>query len=107
MSNTNHSQQPVSAAVAPAADQAALLEQAAREYMRRQARASDPDGTFDKGGRWWPEDHEECACCEYIRRPSRAWPYSWLVHCRTAEHVASLYEVNKTEMMRIVRSLRN
>lgn len=63
------------------------LRTAARRYLDLRDRRADPDGTFDTGGRWYPA--EELPCCASIRTPSRSWPYSYLVHCRTLAHVAA------------------
>ena len=65
---------------------------AANEYVRRQDRASHPDGTFDKSGRWYPSDAETCPCCSDICSPSLSYPYSFMVHCRTIKHVAMLFD---------------
>jgi hypothetical protein len=59
-------------------------------YEARQDRREHPDGEFDKAGRWYPSDLERCECCNSIRYPSRSWPYSLLVHCRSKRHVANL-----------------
>ena len=67
--------------------------EAAMEVLRRRERQTRPRGTFDQGGRWWPDAEEQRACCAHIRRPSKGYPYSLLTHCRTAEHVAHLYGV--------------
>jgi len=61
-------------------------------WESRLNRESHPDGEFDKAGRWWPDEGERQECCEYIRSPSRAYPYSLMVHCRSREHVALLTE---------------
>lgn len=64
------------------------LVEAANEYGMRRARLTHPDGELDKGGGWYPSEYEECECCEYLHEPSRAWPWSLMLHCRTARHVA-------------------
>lgn len=69
------------------------LDRAYKLYRERQARMVHPDGKFDQQKRWYPADAETQDCCRAIRSPSRAYPYSYLVHCRTAEHVARLCEV--------------
>jgi hypothetical protein len=74
-----------------AALEAELLEKAAREYLSRKSRDSHPDGHFDAGGRWYPDEEERCDFCSLVRTPSRGYPYSLLVHCRTADHIASKY----------------
>ena len=53
---------------------------------------SYPDGHFDRGGRWYPSEEERCACCEGIRSPSRAFPYSLLKHCSRKKHYINLCE---------------
>ena len=82
-----------------------LVTVAARTYLDRRDRASHPAGSFDKAGRWLPTGDEYQSCCASIRYPSRAWPYSLLVHCRTAEHVASLYGVDALTVKRTARQL--
>jgi hypothetical protein len=79
------------------------LGDAVSAYIARQARDAHPVGTFDRGGRWYPADEEWRNCCARIRTPSRSWPYSLLVHCRTVEHVAALYGVDVAELRRAVR----
>ena len=63
------------------------LRNAAQRYLDLRDRRADPEGTFDQGGRWYPA--EPLACCGSIRTPSRAWPWSYMLHCRTVAHVAS------------------
>ena len=73
----------------PVADK---IEAAARLYLRRKHRLEHPVGEFDSGGRWYPATLERQVCCVDIRAPSRAHPYSYMVHCRTIEHVCWLTE---------------
>ena len=61
-------------------------------FFSRKNRHSHPDGTFDKGGRWYPSFWEECECCSGIRNPSRHFPYSYLHHCRTKKHITNLVQ---------------
>jgi len=63
------------------------LRSAAQQYLDLRDRRANPAGTFDAGGRWYPT--QELACCGSIRTPSRSWPYSYLVHCRTLAHIAT------------------
>ena len=58
--------------------------------MRRD-RVAHPVGKFDRGGRWYPSDRERASCCAAIRSPSRAHPYSYMVHCRTRKHLETWY----------------
>lgn len=82
------------------------IDQAVAAFLSRQDRASHPDGSFDEKSRWYPSDTEWQACCSLIRPPSAAWPYSLLVHCRTAEHVANLFGVDAKAVRRAARLAR-
>lgn len=82
------------------------VEPAAQEYLDRQDRRSHPAGRKDSGGRWYPSAEERRACCDGVRSPSRAWPWSLMVHCRTAAHVARLYGVEERELRRAVAAER-
>jgi hypothetical protein len=73
------------------------------EYLARQNRERHPDGSFDKGGRWYPSEREQRECCAFIRSPSRAWPYSLMKHCRSVEHVAALFDIDPRILRRAVR----
>jgi hypothetical protein len=84
-------------------NRAGVLQAAVDEYLGRRDRRRHPDGTFDRMRRWYPSDEERCGCCDDIRTPSGAHPYSYMVHCRTAEHVASLYGIATDELERAIR----
>lgn len=81
------------------------LEQAARTFIARRDRSSHPSGKFDNAGRWYPSEAETCDCCSSVRSPSRAHPYSLMVHCRTLKHVANLYGVKESDLRKEVRRL--
>lgn len=83
----------------------AALENAAQEYIARKNRTSHPAGNFDKAGRWEPDDEEHCECCNYIRTPSRAYPFSYMTHCRTLDHIAHLYKVDKSDLRKQVSAM--
>jgi len=68
-----------------------IEEKIEKTYYRRKNRLDHPKGKFDSAGRWYPAEEEERDCCAHIRRPSRAYPYSLLVHCRTKKHIRQLY----------------
>ena len=74
---------------------------AAREYRALRDREINPNGSFDKAGRWYPAHACDCA----VRAPSRAHPYSYLLHCRTAEHVARVRGVSRSGLLRAVRQV--
>ena len=59
-------------------------------YESRKSRITHPNGSFDKAGRWDPDETEFQDCCRYIRKPSRTYPYSLLKHCRSKKHIRNL-----------------
>lgn len=78
---------------------------AAEEFRARRDRRAHPDGRPDTGGRWYPAAGERCGCCEGLRAPSRAYPWSLAHHCRTAAHVGELYGVPAADVRRLARVL--
>lgn len=82
-----------------------MLEKAAKLFVDRQNRDAHPNGEFDNAKRWYPSKDEKCECCENLRSPSRAYPYSLMVHCRTAKHIANLYDVPEKELKRLAKTL--
>ena len=74
------------------------------EWKRLQDRRQHPDGFFDKQGRWYPSEYERCECCDKIRSPSRAFPYSYNRHCRSVEHVANKFGVDVKALRRETRA---
>jgi hypothetical protein len=81
------------------------LRKAAICYLDRQSRDEHPDGHFDNKKRWEPSSIEHCECCDSIRTPSKAWPFSLMVHCRTAQHIARLYGVPSRELLAAARKI--
>jgi hypothetical protein len=82
-----------------------ILHDAAVEYVNRQSRATNPLGGFDKAGRWYPDPDERRDCCDSIRSPSRRFPYSLMLHCRTLKHIAKLYDVEEKQLRELVKHL--
>lgn len=78
---------------------------AAREYLDLKSRKIHPDGSFDKQRRWYPDSDEQCDCCKNIRRPSSSYPFSLMMHCRTAEHVANRHGVDAATLKRAAKKL--
>lgn len=66
---------------------------ALRTYTALQLRLEHPEGNFDRAGRWYPSAGEARECCRLLRSPSRSYPFSLLTHCRTAKHVANVFQV--------------
>jgi len=79
--------------------------EAAYLYLSRRDRLKHPDGKFDKSGRWYPSETEIESCCKTIRAPSRKWPFSLLVHCRTIRHIANKFTVKELDVRRMARKL--
>lgn len=60
-------------------------------YTARRNRAEHPEGKFDSGRRWYPSSREDAGGSgSSTRAPSRAWPYSYMLRCRTRQHVTVL-----------------
>ena len=64
-------------------------EKAYELWRSRQDRSSHPAGNFDNQSRWYPAAAERQPCCDAIRSPSAAYPYSLMTHCRSVEHIAN------------------
>lgn len=62
-------------------------DQAKEFYARLQARTLHPSGSWDKAGRFFCATRTTLPCCQAVRNPSRAYPYSEMVHARTLKHV--------------------
>lgn len=82
------------------------VDRAAHTFVARRDRREHPDGSEEgTARRWYPSDREFCECCKSIRNPSRAWPWSLMIHCRTAEHVAHLFDVDASDVRRRARQI--
>ena len=68
---------------------------AALEYNALKNRKVNPAGKFDNGGRFHLV--RRCDCCNSIRSPSRAYPYSEMLHGRSSVHVATIHGVKDFE----------
>lgn len=68
-------------------------------YLLRKFSIQHPSGYTDKGGRWLPANNEEQPCCEKVRYPSRAYPWSLYKHCHTSTHIANLTGVPKSTLL--------
>lgn len=54
-------------------------------HLRRAERIEHPDGITDNGGRWYPRGLD--ATVEMgVRSPSREYPWSYMLRCRTLAH---------------------
>lgn len=81
------------------------IREAATEFQARRTRQANPNGSFDRHGRWYPKDSEKCPICSEIRNPSKRWPYTLLLHCRTATHVAARAGLQPLEVKRAARAM--
>lgn len=81
------------------------LQVAVAEYLSRKNRVTHPIGKFDAARRWYPASGEHCACCDGLRAPSRAFPYSLMAHCRTAAHIAEKYQVAASDIKRSAKAI--
>jgi hypothetical protein len=57
------------------------------KFIKVYAEYHRPVGRSGKGGKWLPVEDEHCTCCDSIRTPSHAYPWSLLKHCQTKVHI--------------------
>lgn len=67
-------------------------------YIARMDRYAHPAGCCDAAGVWYPAGAERRPCCSEAGRPSPHWPWTLMRHCRTAVHVAHLFDVDRAEV---------
>ena len=62
-------------------------------YDDRRNRRVNPEGRFDAAGRWYPSTREDAdGDGSKTRSPSRSWPSSYMLRCRTKQHCRALAE---------------
>lgn len=66
------------------------------EFLKLKFRIIHPSGKMESGGRWYPYDMLKC--CNSIRRPSRAYPWGLMSHCRSALHVATEHGIDVKDL---------
>lgn len=71
----------------------AKIVKAAKETIALRDRTVHPAGLFDNGGRFYIASR--CDCCIGVRSPSRSFPFSEMVHARSAVHVAHTFGVQE------------
>lgn len=76
-----------------------------REYQNLRDRVTNPDGTFDKQGRFYLAGRSEYSCCQSIRSPSKRFPYSEMKHGRTLKHVATKNGVDIKACRKVLKSM--
>lgn len=65
-------------------------------FEARKARLAHPRGDTDGGGRWYPDVSAEGGT-PAVRSPSRAWPWSYMLACRTRRWCSELPETTRDE----------
>jgi len=58
-------------------------------------------GSYDKAGRWYPDDEYRVPGSFQVRTPSRAWPYSYLKHFYSRKYSRLLFLANPRLWMTI------
>lgn len=82
------------------------LEKAYAEWRGRESGSRYPESEPGRSIRWYPHERNEWqSCCDKIRRPSRKYPYSLLQHCKSAKHVASLFGVERKDLLAMHKRL--
>ena len=91
---------------AEVANESERLAAAAGEFFARQDRRSHPEGWTDRAGRWYPSDVENAPLCATVRKPSAAYPWSIMQHCRNTVHLAELFDVDADKLKKLVTKIR-
>lgn len=55
-------------------------------FVERKAGKDTPQG-FKQFGKWHPNVLEHSSCCDAVRSPSKAHPFSLYRHCLTRKHI--------------------
>lgn len=74
-------------------------------YERRQARWEHPEGSFDNAKRWYPSGRDEDVI-DAGRCPSRAYPNSYNLACRSLAHCERYEEADHQVVLLLKRELK-
>lgn len=74
-------------------------------YERRQARIEHPSGSFDKAKRWYPTGRDE-EVIDAGRSPSRSYPNSYNLACRSLAHCERYQDADHQVVLRLKRELK-
>lgn len=74
-------------------------------YERRQARIEHPSGSFDKAKRWYPTGRDE-EVIDAGRSPSRSYPNSYNLACRSLAHCERYEDADHQVVLRLKRELK-
>ncbi len=80
------------------------LRLALEAFLARESRAQAPEGEW-RQGLWFPSGNEHRPCCDGFT-PTPANKQALESHCRSAAHVAALFEVPVLELRRALRRAR-
>ena len=73
-------------------------------FLARESRAQGPEGEW-REGLWFPSPNERRPCCDGLQ-PSPGNKQALESHCRSAAHVAALYEVPVLDLRRALKRAR-
>lgn len=73
-------------------------------FLARESRAQGPEGEW-REGLWFPSPNERRPCCEGLQ-PTPANKQALESHCRSAAHVAALFEVPVLDLRRALKRAR-
>jgi hypothetical protein len=76
---------------------------AAKLFLDLRDRRINPAGHFDGAGRFYLDEIYQC--CAAVHNPSRAYPYTQMVHGRTASHVAQACGISRTKILSVAREI--
>lgn len=74
-------------------------------YERRQARIEHPSGNFDNAKRWYPTGRDE-EVIDAGRSPSRSYPNSYNLACRSLAHCERYEQADHHVVLRLRRELK-
>lgn len=74
-------------------------------HCRRVARIEHPEGTWDNAGRFYPRGLDATVHMG-VRSPSRAWPHSYMLRCRTLEHCELIYDADHDLVLALRRCMK-
>ncbi|HEV7667139.1 MAG TPA: hypothetical protein VGS22_01330 [Thermoanaerobaculia bacterium] len=80
------------------------LRLALEAFLARESRAQGPEGEW-REGLWFPSNNERRPCCEGLQ-PTLANKQALESHCRSAAHVAALFEVPVLDLRRALKRAR-
>jgi len=80
---------------------------ALNKFTKRKARLEHPDGSFDNASRFYPSDEENCGITSYVRSPSRNWPNSYMLACRSLDHCEDLCGADHDDVLLVRRFLKS